>query len=139
MSNSLAELRKKAEAAVRDMPDGDLKGRAFETILTHLLASGAPPPSKNPTESKKTPNKSPSPTANTPSSLAERILFLKGDGFFKDQRSISEIRQELKKNGWHYPVTSISGTLQRLVRSRELRREVGNDGDGRKGWRYSNP
>ncbi len=37
MSKELIEIRKQAEAAVHDMPEGELKTKAFETILTHLL------------------------------------------------------------------------------------------------------
>ena len=137
--NSLAELRKQAEAAVRDMPDGDLKGRAFQTILTHLLASGPPAADRKAIPTKTTAQKDPSVQRKVPSSVGERLLSVKAEGFFNEQRSLAHIRQELKKNGWHYPVTSLSGPLQHLVRARELRREVGKDKDGRKGWRYSNP
>jgi hypothetical protein len=36
----LIELRKQAEKSVADMPDGDLKLKAFEVILNHLVVSG---------------------------------------------------------------------------------------------------
>jgi hypothetical protein len=142
MKNSLVEIRKQAEQAVIGMSEGDIKTKAFETILKHLL-SGAQFVQQTGTSQNRGASKSAAKSkglANTaPKSCTERILFLKGEQFFKTQRSIAEIRAELKKNGWHYPVTSLSGPLQNLVRNRELRREYVDDADGRKGWKYSNP
>jgi len=138
MNSELVAIRKQAENAVSDMPEGDIKVKAFETILTHLLSSptqGQPEPR---TKSKPQPAEKPRAKESATSS-SERILSLKQEGFFKTQKSIAEIRAELKKNGWHYPVTSLSGRLQALVQKRHLRRENVDDADGRKGWKYSNP
>ena len=71
------------------------------------------------------------------SSCSGRMLALRDDGFFAAQRSISDIRMELAKRGWHYPLTTLSGRLQALVQQRELRREKVKDGR-KKAWRYSN-
>jgi hypothetical protein len=138
MKPDLVELRKQAERAVQDMRDGDLKLKAFETILAHLLAGGVAR-ADAPTERKSTPVRKPQATGGKPpKSATDRILTIKAERFFASQRSIAEIRQELKKNGWHYPVTSLSGPLQTLVSNRTLRREKVKDGKGRKGWKYSN-
>jgi len=139
MKSSLVEIRKQAQDAVRDMPDGEIKTKAFETILTHLLStSGTAEP--QPPRQRNTPRqREAASTGATPNSCAGRMLFLKGEGFFKSQRSIADIRVELKKNGWHYPVTSLSGPLQSLVQKRQLRRENAEGEKGRKGWKYSNP
>ncbi len=138
MKNTLVELRSQAEQAVHDMSDGALKVKAFETILAHLLSGNArnigEPASGNGKSQRK---KSETTPKEPPQSLPERILFLKAEGFFGSQKSIAEIRQELKNNGWHHPVTSMSGPLQSLVQKRELRREHVNEGEGRKGWKYS--
>jgi hypothetical protein len=69
--------------------------------------------------------------------LPGRVLSLKTDGFFKSQQTLSAVRDELRRRGWHYPVTSLSGPLQLLVRQRELRREQIKDGN-KKIWKYSN-
>jgi len=140
MKNSLVEIRKQAEQAVHGMADGDLKVKAFETILNHLLSgnAGGPAASVAGADAKASPKqKGTAPKA--PKSFGERVLSLKADGFFTEQRSIAEIRQELKKNGWHYPVTSMSGPLQSLVQKKSLRRERVDEKEGRKGWKYSNP
>jgi hypothetical protein len=140
MSKALVEIRKQAEAAVHDMPDGELKTKAFETILAHLLSNagdgnkGEPAPGKGPTRppKKQIPDKA-------PTTAVERILMLKAGKFFDSQKSIAEVREELKKHGWHYPVTTLSGRLQAIVQKRELRREKVTDEDQRSGWKYSNP
>lgn len=138
MTKSLIELRKQAEQAVYGMPDGELKVKAFETILSYLLSSGGV--AKRPTASdERAASGGKSKAARSPTSVAERLRYLKNDGFFSAQRSIAEIRQELKASGWHYRVTSLSGPLQGLVQKRELRRERVADDRGRTGWRYSNP
>jgi hypothetical protein len=36
-TKKLVALRKEAEKAIAEMPDGDLKVKAFEVILGHLL------------------------------------------------------------------------------------------------------
>lgn len=139
MSKNLVELRKKAEKAVRDMRDGDLKVKAFETILTHLLSQHGELEAPNVPGAKKLASAAKAKAAGgRPTSRTDRILSLKADGFFEKQVSIAEIRQELKKNGWHYPMTSVSGPLQALVQRRKLRREQVKEGK-RKLWKYSNP
>jgi hypothetical protein len=131
----LVELRREAEQAVSEMPDGDLKIKAFEVILNHLLqgpertqsgAAAAPEPRRRDTKG----------TVET--STIGRILVLRDEGFFKSQRAIGEVREELRAHGWHYPVTSLSPALLTLVQQRKLRRERGKEGN-KKIWKYSNP
>lgn len=139
MKNQLLDARKQAEQAVVDMPEGDLKLKAFETILKHLLSTLSESTREDPVADKKPRSIQEIGSVKVPTSLTERILSLKGKGFFASQRSIAEVRQELKKYGWHYPVTSLSGALQSLVQKGDLRREMVTDGTGKKVWKYSNP
>jgi hypothetical protein len=135
--DKLKELRKKAQEAVADMPDGELKTKAFEIFLQHLLASESPRPatvapspgrfhSKESKQSKKR------------GSTKSRILLLRDEGFFAVPRTISEVKNELQAHGWIHPMTSLSGPLQGLVRDRELRR-VKDSGEKKKVWKYVNP
>jgi hypothetical protein len=73
-----------------------------------------------------------------PRSTPGRILQLKAEGFFGEQRGIGEIREELQTHGWIYPVTALSGALMKLVGARELRRERVNEGN-KKVYKYFNP
>ncbi|ABC82092.1 hypothetical protein [Anaeromyxobacter dehalogenans] len=133
----LMELRKLAEQAVADMPAGELKVKAFEVMLAHLLAGEqrtttspggehAGRPTRNAEQRKE---------AN---SLIGRLLVLRGEGLFRNQRAMGEIREELQAHGWHYPLTTLSGALVTLTRRGELRRQRVAQGE-RKIWKYSNP
>jgi hypothetical protein len=74
----------------------------------------------------------------TDETTAGRILVLKDEEFFKSQRSIAEIREELQAHGWHYPATTLSGELIKLVQRRRLRRQKVKEGN-KTIWKYSNP
>jgi hypothetical protein len=128
---ALIAARRMAEAAVSDMDNSELKTKAFEVCLARLLDE---PPLVSPIA----PAKRLKPTVNTQGdSLATRIKTLKDGGFFETQRSLSDVRVELKKHGWHYPLTTLSGPMQQLVRKKELRREQDVNGKGKR-WKYSN-
>lgn len=147
---TLTEARKKAERAVADMPEGDLKLKAFELILTRLLsASGDVALSDGGGERRSKGHRRTRPRAGSPSSDAgavdappvstpTRILELKKEGFFKEERSISEIQDELRTHGWRYETTALSGPLIGLVQVRELRRAKGQDGN-KTIYKYFNP
>ena len=57
-----------------------------------------------------------------------------GEGYFKTKREIAAVRDKLEERAHIYPVTSISGPLYRLVKSKELRR-IKEGG----AWKYVNP
>jgi len=65
--------------------------------------------------------------------LTGLILELKTHGFFKEKRSLSEIRERLESEGYIYPNTTVAPILIRLIKSRELGR-VREDG----AWKYVN-
>jgi hypothetical protein len=143
-AKKLIQLRKEAEAAVADMPDGEVKVKAFEVILSHLLGKPSSGSSSKHVENEsgddtKAETKKSSSKAKTANSLNGRILVLKEEDFFSSPRAISEVRDELQAHGWHYPLTTLSGALIALVQKRELRRQKikGKDG-GKPGWKYTN-
>ena len=139
MTDRIVELRKRAEMSVRDMPEGDLKLKAFEVAFSHLLRSEAPgAASPQRAEPQKPSARRHETKGSPPSSVAERILTLRDEGFFADQKTIKQTRDELRAHGWHYPLTSLSGRLQSLVQRRALRREQIKDGS-KSVWKYSNP
>jgi hypothetical protein len=139
MNRELVELRREAERAVHDMPEGELKTKAFETILRHLLSGTVGKGVERAGGRNKAQPKQKVAGSKVPKTIRERVLFLKDEGFFGSQKSIAEIRQELKKNGWHHATTALSGPLQSLVQRRLLRRERVADDEQRAGWKYSNP
>jgi hypothetical protein len=117
-AKKLIELRKQAEKAVQDMPDGEFKLKAFEVILNHLLAPGkAQLTSESQAEApqrKAVVNEAEDSDAQ---STQGRILVLKAEGFFKKPQSIGQTRSELAARGWHYPVTTLSGELIQLIQT----------------------
>ena len=137
-TKKIIELRRQAEKAVEDMRDGEFKLKAFEVILNHLLSPGkAEPGLESSGAPKAKPGKYKSADIDS-ESIAGRILVLKDEGFTKAPKTIGEIRAELQAHGWHYPVTTLSGELIRLVQKRKLRRQkvkVGN----KLIWQYTNP
>jgi len=140
-AKKILEARKQAEKAVAEMSDGELKVKAFEVILNHLLGGFQTLPREQveqehrapPTRQGKAPKE-----AGPAKSATSRILVLRDEGFFNTQRTIAEVREELKAHGWHYPLTALSGRLQGLVQKRNLRRERATQGK-KKVWKYSNP
>lgn len=143
--DNLKEARTTAEAAVADMPAGELRTAAFSVILAHLLSDGTAGGGNKTNRKPSKPSSgqaflSPKRAANGGTTgLGHRLLGLQQDGFFANQRSLSEVREELKKHGWHYPLTSLSGPMQKQVQERELRREQISEGKGtKKVWKYSN-
>jgi hypothetical protein len=129
----LVLARKRAERAVEGMADGPLKIAAFQAILTKLLAESDPGE-----QVQRGSVKAPVGRVEQPDTLTGRILVIRSEGFFKTQRSLGEVREALGSRGWHYPLTTLSGVMQRLVRQRQLRRERGAAGN-KNVWKYSNP
>lgn len=139
-----AALVAEAEKAVATVKDPELRRVAFEKILETLLAQEGPTskPSKKQTR-KKTASASRGATRKAtkksrkgPKAYIEELI---EDGFFKKQRTISDVKSELANRGHHIPLTSLSGPLQSLTRTRKLRRQKTSSGKGAKAtWAYSN-
>ena len=133
-TSELIRARQKAEAAVKDMEAGPLKTAAFQTILAALLSKidmeGVGGVARGGDSSPEAPRR------EVATTLPERILSIKEEGFFQSQKALSDVKEALGSRGWHYPVTTLSGAMQALVRQRHLRRErtvVGR----KKVWAYS--
>jgi hypothetical protein len=135
--DQLKELRKKAEDAVSEMVDGDLKTKAFEVILQHLLSTrGASIQSES--YEKRPGEKKDAKASRSVSGAKSRIMLLKDEGFFTVPRSLGEVRNELSAHGWIHARTSLSGPLQGLVQERRLRR-IKEQTAKQKIWKYVNP
>jgi len=136
----LIEARKKAENAVSDMADPALRLKAFEVILEKLLGGAEPNSGTDPQKRRKRRTSNSSTGAPKPEgdSKRGRILRLRDDGFFREQRTISELRDELRTRGWIYELTSLSGPLQLLVQKGQLRRALVTEG-AKKIYKYVSP
>ena len=134
----LKEIRRKAELAVADMTDDQLRVKAFGVILSHLLTTKSQPLQAHLKVPKDGANSDHPKVTASATTLSARILSLKDEQFFSEMRTIGEIREELAAHGWHYPLSNLSGKLQGLARLRALRRMKASDG-GRVVWKYSTP
>ena len=132
-AKKLVEIRKQAEKAVEEMRDGELKIKAFEVILSHLLGSAQGSTAALPSEKQSRTKKNKEAT-----SIIGRILVLRDEGFFKTPRGIAEVKEELAAHGWHYPLTTLSPRMMSMVQKRDLRRQKLTEGR-KKLWKYSNP
>lgn len=138
-TKKIVSARKEAEKAIAGMADGDLKVKAFEVILGHLLtdsSDGRKPPVVQKDNHKIKAN--PAKKGTVAKSTSARILVLREDDFFKTQRTMGDIKGELAAHGWHYARTALSGVLQTLTQQREIRRVRAKKGE-KNVWLYSEP
>jgi len=126
----MVALRKQAESTVSDMPEGELKVKAFEVAYTHLLSTPVTKASKQKLGRPVTP-------ADNPTTPTARIITLREEEFFVQPRSIGEVQEALKAHGWHYGVVRIGTPLLRLVQQKHLRRDRVVE-HGKKIWKYVN-
>ena len=134
----------KAEQAARNVTDSALREKAFEVVLNRLLVTELgrdiePRATRatGPAESRQS-NQANYAFHREPKTLSQRILALQSEAFFREPKSIGNVREGLGARGWHYPVTTISGVLQGLIQKRKLRRERVREGQ-KTPWKYSNP
>src|SRR5260370_1774459 len=122
--DALRQARIIAEKTVADMADGPLKVKAFEVVFARLINDSG----KAPAAEKMSGRRSDVGNKREPQAATDRIASLRDEGFFKLQRTIGVVRDELQAHGWHYPLTTLSGTLQALVKRRSLRRQRVREG-----------
>ena len=129
----LKKIRKDAEAAVSDMPAGDLKTKAFEVILQQLMVGGAKLSSEAISRIVKRPKRrmGGQTLANGPKA---QIMRLHEEKFFSQPRSLQDAQKKLRERGFRYPVTTTSVVLMRMTQQRILRRTR----EGKKGYVYTN-
>jgi hypothetical protein len=126
-----------AEQAVQGVKDPELKRIAYQKVLEDLLGSGQNP-SERPT---KQPKRKAVFTAG-PKSVGRGprtyIREMHDEGFFKKPKTISDVKVELENRGHHIPMTSLSGPLQALCKSKLLRRQRAEGKGNKKTFAYSN-
>ena len=132
------EMVAKAEQAVKAVKDPELRRIAFQKILEDLLSAPAlAAPSKIP------PRRRGHAVAGGAKKIARGtrayIEELLGEDFFKKPKTIAEVKAALENRGHHIPLTSLSGPLQKLCQSRQLRRQkAAGAPDQKKTYAYSN-
>jgi len=140
-----ADLVAQAEQAVSAVKDAELRRVAFERVLDDLLSGGGRAAS-SPAASTKSGKPSgpsrraeaqaprPKSTRGGPQAYVEELA---SDGFFRKQKTISEVKAELGNRGHHIAITSLSGPLQKLCVRKTLRRQKIDGVGGKKAYGYS--
>lgn len=136
---SLIAKRQAAEKAVEDAAP-DLKEKAFEVMLQHLL-SGERQPLANTRRRKKTSQPKSGMSlkvkkSRKPSGPQGLITELVKDGFYDEWRSLPDILERLRVGGHIYKQSSLSTPLRRLTQAKVLRRKERERDGGRKIWMY---
>ena len=134
------EILASAEKAVAAVKDPELRRVAFQKILDELLSLGRPADAEPIAKAvkKAAPGKFKATITKTrrPGTQSYVNEFVK-DGFFKKQKTISQLKAELENRGHHIPLTALSGPLQTLCQRRILRRNRVKSGN-RSTFAYSN-
>lgn len=141
-SKDYAQLVAAAEKAVLAVKDAELRRSAFQIVLEDLLGGGsgmsrhvsAKVESTQSRQSSSRPAKTRKARGGTQSYVDELL----SEGFFKERRSISDVKAELENRGHHIPLSSLSGPLQRMCKERRLRRQKTAETGSRSTYSYSN-
>jgi hypothetical protein len=114
------EIIQSAEEAVRSVKDPALKAVAFGKIIDALVGGK---PGVQATVKAKAHHRSSSIRATKKAGTSGYLQELVGEDYFRTQRSLVDVKQELANRGHHVPLTSLSGPMQSLCKRRVLRRE----------------
>jgi hypothetical protein len=134
-----AKLVDQANKAVSSVKDAELKRIAFQKILEDLMSQDDQLQREKPPVKTEKSAKSTKGGAKKASGLQAYIDELIVEGFFKKQKTISQVKAELENRGHHIPMTSMSGPMQRLCQRRILRRQkIKGDGKQKQTFGYSN-
>jgi hypothetical protein len=129
-----------ATTSVAGIKDEALRVAAFQTILAHLLATGAGPSQRQRTAPPRgAPSKEAKPVAPSRRGPKGRVQDLLDEGFFAEQKTINDLREELARRGHHHKLSELSPILLKLCQAKRLRRvKEPTEGSTKLVWKYSN-
>lgn len=140
-----AQMVSAAESAVSSVKDAKLRQTAFQVVLEDLLTGDSKSSAPHGRTSGKPRDRSREVDAGKGKGAKQSkggtqtyVDELLSEGFFKKQRSIADLKAELEVRGYHIPVTSLSGPLQRMCKERKLRRQKVAKSESRPTYSYSN-
>ncbi len=119
------ELIDKAQSAVANVKDDQLRGIAFGRILDHLLSDSSThdlPRTQSRNVSKSPTHRAMSPKQSTSTGTLAWLTDLHEEGFFKEPKSLKEIVQELSNRSHRLKSTDLTWPLQKLCHDKKLRR-----------------
>ena len=119
-SPDFSALVDEAEKAVQGVKDPELKRIAFQKVLEELLGGHGGQTARANRKAQSTRGNRAKATRGGPRAYIREMI---GDGFFKKQKALPDVKAELENRGHHIPLTSLSGPLQTLCKAKELRRQ----------------
>lgn len=122
----IAEALKETAEILKGIPEPD-RSLSFPIILSKTLEGSA-----REEAARVAPNTITEEGEASFSGLRGGMRLLVQEGFFKEGRTQGEIFEELKRQGYHYPKTSLPAALQAFLSKRILTRVAGDDSQ----WRY---
>ena len=129
----------KAEKAVQGVKDPELKRVAFQRVLDDMLAGEHPRPLsklQSPASKRASPKSGHAKTLvkRGPRGYVEELI---ADRFFKNPKTLAQVKVELGNRGHHIPATSLSGPLQTMCQRKALRRQRTKDDNKKQSFVYS--
>lgn len=129
----------RAEKAVKGVQDPALKSIAYQKVLDDMLESvdvRAPgKPRGGQVKGRVLGNGGRKPSSKAgPRGYVDELV---SEGFFKNPRSIGQVKSELENRGHHIPSTSLSGPLQVLCQRKVLRRQKVTETNKKATFAYS--
>ena len=109
----------KAQIITRSGSKITIEGTSEEVTLIVERIEGSGTAGKRRRQSKSVQPKASARQKVTPMNL---ILMLIEDGFFKKPKDLLAVKEALQQGGHYFPVTTLSPSLLRIVRKRQLRR-----------------
>jgi len=141
--DALLSARQKAERVVEGMPDGPMKEKAFEMVLSRLLNEvdqpTAPKRRRRGTQARKRTSDPPAPTAPArskragPRALLDELL---NEGFFDTEQNLPETAAALENRGHIYKQEALSPHLLQMTRDKVLQRDRHQRDGEKEMWFY---
>ena len=120
MSLDFHEIIQRAEDAVKGVKDPALRAVAFGKIIDVLVGGKAGAGAKIKASAAA---RSSVARSRKKVGTAGYLQELVDEDYFKVQRSLRDVKQDLANRGHHVPLTSLSGPMQALCKRKALRRE----------------
>lgn len=109
-----------AEKAVQNVKDPELKRIAFQKVLEELMGGRKAQSERLPKRGRAAKSARAKASRGGPRTYIREMI---DEGFFKKPKALPDVKAELENRGHHIPLTSLSGPLQQLCKSKELRRQ----------------
>ncbi len=125
--STVTDAVKRTIELLEGIPESE-RSMSFPVVLSKILEAG----DKKPDRASEVMMKTEAATEENFSGLTGGIRLLVREGFFKEGKTQNDIFEELKRQGYHSPKTSLPITLKGFMQKRILTRFKGDD----KQYRY---